>query len=141
MSEPRTRILMFDGACRFCNRWVAFVLRHEARPRLRFAALQSEAARQLLQAHGVDPEVRDTMFLLEGDRLSSHSTALWRLGHYLHGWPRLLMMLRWIPLPVRDAGYCLFGRWRYRLFGADPHCSVLQPEVRQRFLLHDSWCD
>ncbi|WP_420428443.1 thiol-disulfide oxidoreductase DCC family protein [Algiphilus sp.] len=140
MSEPRAPILLFDGACRFCNRWVTFVLRHEATPRLRFAALQSEPARALLQARGIDPEVRDTMFLLEGDRLSSHSTALWRLGRYLQGWPRLLMLLRWIPVPVRDAGYRLFGRWRYRLFGADPHCSVLQPEVRQRFLLHDL-CD
>lgn len=133
----RAPVLLFDGACRFCNGWVAFVLRHEASPRLQFAALQSSSGRNILCARQIDPEARDTMYLVEGDQVFSHSTALWRLARYLRGAPRLLVLLRWVPVPIRDAVYRLFGRWRYRLFGSDRYCSVLRPELRERFLADD----
>lgn len=136
MTDP-SPVLLFDGDCRFCNAWVGFVLRHEAAPRLRFAALQSAAGQDILRARGFDPAYRDTMYLVEGARIASHSTALWRLARYLRGAPRWLVLLRWIPVPLRDAAYRLFGRWRYRLFGSDRYCSVLTPELHQRFLVHE----
>jgi len=130
-------VLLFDGDCRFCNAWVAFVLRHEATQALRFAPLQSAVGQAILRARGIDPAYRDTMYLVEGARIASHSTALWRLARYLRGAPRWLLLLRWVPVPVRDAAYRLFGRWRYRLFGADRYCRVLTTGVHERFLVHE----
>lgn len=43
---------MFDGVCRLCNGWVRFLLRHDLRRRYRFAAMQDDAGRALLQQHG-----------------------------------------------------------------------------------------
>ena len=34
-------ILLFDGECGFCNKSIQFILKHESKPKLKFAALQS----------------------------------------------------------------------------------------------------
>jgi len=66
MAEASPAIVLFDGVCNLCNGSVQFVLDHE-RPHapgsadqpLRFAALQSEAARKVLEsALGPDEAAR-----------------------------------------------------------------------------------
>jgi predicted DCC family thiol-disulfide oxidoreductase YuxK len=49
-------------------------------------------------------------------------------------WPWVATGLRWIPLPLRDSGYRLVARWRYRLWGRLESCPVPTPEQRERFL-------
>jgi predicted DCC family thiol-disulfide oxidoreductase YuxK len=46
---------------------------------------------------------------------------------------RRLVWLRWIPRPLADAGYRLFARYRYRLFGRFDTCRVPHPGERARF--------
>src|SRR5262245_44726111 len=57
-------ILLYDGVCGLCNRAVQFILRHDPHGRFRFAALQSDFARGVLQRHGRDSRDLDTMCLL-----------------------------------------------------------------------------
>src|SRR5690348_4771358 len=49
-------VLVFDGACVLCSRWVHFVLRHDRDARIRLAPMQSQAGRELLAKHGLDPD-------------------------------------------------------------------------------------
>ncbi|MEO7795066.1 MAG: DCC1-like thiol-disulfide oxidoreductase family protein, partial [Thermoanaerobaculia bacterium] len=46
-------IVLFDGVCNLCNGSVQFLLRRDHRRRFRFAALQSDAGRQLLRQCGL----------------------------------------------------------------------------------------
>ena len=48
------------------------------------------------------------------------------------GW--LGRCLGWIPRPVRDLGYRLVARWRYRIWGRLESCPVPTAEERGRFL-------
>ena len=49
-------------------------------------------------------------------------------------WPLVAAMLRWIPRSVRDLGYKLIARWRYRLWGRLESCPLPTAEERARFL-------
>src|SRR5882762_1006850 len=57
-------IVLYDGVCGFCNRIVQFILKRDSRDRFRFATLQSEYARRLLQKHGISTEQLETLYLV-----------------------------------------------------------------------------
>jgi predicted DCC family thiol-disulfide oxidoreductase YuxK len=49
-------------------------------------------------------------------------------------WPWVGVGLGWIPRALRDAGYRLVARWRYRIWGRMENCPIPTPEERGRFL-------
>ncbi len=131
-------VVLYDGVCGFCNRAVQLILKYDRRGRLRFAALQSDYARGLLERH---PELRglDTVVLVEGaggagERVYVKSAAALRVARYLGGFWKLFLAARLLPAPVRDYLYDQFARRRYRWFGKYDACMLPPPEVRGRFL-------
>lgn len=145
---PGGGVVLFDGVCNLCNGAVQFIIDHEASSGepLRFAALQSEAAKELLaQAFGAEHAERlrqgatgsggpDSMVFIEDGRGYSHSTAVLRMARRLRlpwklGYAGLLL-----PRLLRDALYRFIARNRYRWFGKSESCRVPTPELRARFL-------
>ncbi len=126
-------ILFFDGVCGLCNRAVDFLLVRDASHVFLFAPLQGETAAARLSAE--DTKTIDSIVLLDG-RLSYRRSAavvrvLWRLG----GVWKLFGGLLWlIPRPLRDVGYKLVARTRYRLFGKKETCRLPTADERSRFL-------
>src|SRR5262245_31044975 len=104
---------------------------------MRFAPLQGEFAGRVL---GRYPELNgvDSLILVErsgagAERVSARSEAVVRIGEYLGGGWIAARALRIIPRFLRDAGYDLFARFRYRLFGRMDSCPLPSPDVRARF--------
>jgi predicted DCC family thiol-disulfide oxidoreductase YuxK len=127
-------VVLFDGVCKFCNAGVNFIIDHDPRARLRFAALQSETGQSLLRQFGMPTKRLSTLVLVEGGRHYVKSTAALRIcGHLSWPWPVLVGAL-FVPSFLRDAGYDLLAGNRYRWFGQLDACRVPTPEVRQRFL-------
>ncbi len=128
-------LILFDGVCNLCNGFVQFVIRHDPAGRFRFAALQSEAGRQVLAAHGhVGATPPETVLLLKNGRLYSHSTAVLHIERGL-GWPwRALAIGLLLPASLRDAAYRFVARNRYRWFGRQESCWLPTPELQARFL-------
>jgi predicted DCC family thiol-disulfide oxidoreductase YuxK len=127
-------IILFDGVCKFCNAGVNFILDRDAHRRLRFAPLQSEPGQALLRRFGLCTNDFDTMVLVVHGRAYRKSSAALRIARYLGGaWP-LLTVLFAIPPFLRDAGYDLLARNRYRWFGKAESCRVPTPNIRERFL-------
>lgn len=127
-------ILLFDGVCNLCNSSVQFVIRNDRRGRVRFAALQSEVGRQLLERHRIDPAKTDSLVLVTEDHAYVRSDAALRLARYLDGPYRHLTILRVVPRWLRDGVYRWVARNRYRWFGKQDHCMMPTPELRARFL-------
>jgi predicted DCC family thiol-disulfide oxidoreductase YuxK len=128
-------ILLYDGVCALCNGLVRFVLRHDRAGRIRFAALESEVATRLLgeQAHteeGValvlQPFSASQMVLRRSDAVIALLRAI--------GWRTAGALLAITPRPLRETGYAVVARVRYRLFGRYAACPLPPPEVRSRFL-------
>src|ERR1700733_3876128 len=109
-------IVFFDGVCGLCNRFVDFVIKRDRAGVFRFAPLQGETARERLPA----ADVRDgnTMGLGDEEGGFRKSTGgprlLLRLGGF---WGLIGATLRLVPPPLRNAGYSLVARYRYRIFG------------------------
>ena len=134
-----TPIILYDGVCGLCNRLSQFVLARDPAGRFRFAALQGTVAGEILTRHGRDPRDLDTLYLVlapgrpEERLLRKSDAALWILRELGGAW-RLAAVLRVVPRAIRDLGYDLVARTRYRLFGRYDACPVPDPRHRARFL-------
>lgn len=134
MEMPHGPILLFDGVCNFCNGAINFVIEHDPAARFRFASLQSEAGRALLQQHGLGDLPVSTIVLIDGGKAYKQSDAVLRTAQRLGGPFALLVPFLLVPRALRNAAYRTFARNRYRLFGRSEVCLVPTPELRQRFL-------
>ena len=133
-------ILLYDGVCGLCNRSVQFILRRDLRAIFRFAALQSPFAQTILARHGANPADLDTVYLVVNysqpdEALLARSDAVADVLRRLGGvWRFFGAGFRLVPRPLRDWGYNLVARNRYRIFGHDDTCPLPTPETRSRFL-------
>lgn len=137
MAASSPTVVLFDGVCNLCNGFVQFVIRHDARARFRFAALQSEAGQALLAAAGHPPPGPggpESVLLLAGGQLYSHSAAVLRIAGLLGGGWRVAAVGWLLPRPWRDALYRFVARHRYRWFGRQESCWLPTPALRARFL-------
>jgi predicted DCC family thiol-disulfide oxidoreductase YuxK len=132
-------VIVFDGVCVLCNRWVRFLLPRDRRQRYRFAPMQGEIGRSLLAEHGLDPDDPLSFLLIEHDRsplprVSTDSLAVLRVVAGLGGAWHLASIARVVPRALRDPAYRLIARNRYRWFGRHEVCTVPDSEDARRFL-------
>jgi predicted DCC family thiol-disulfide oxidoreductase YuxK len=130
---PDDDVILYDGVCVFCSRWVRFVATRDFDRRFRFTAIQSGYGARLAQAFGIDPEDPDTNAVIHGGVAYFKSDAALTVLSNLpgRGWVRVL---RAIPKPWRDAIYNLVARNRYRIFGKYEECFVPDAGLRARVM-------
>ncbi|MCC6452581.1 MAG: thiol-disulfide oxidoreductase DCC family protein [Acidobacteria bacterium] len=126
-------IVLFDGVCNFCDASVNFIISRDRAGVFRFAPLQSVAGRELIEKYSIPADV-DSVILIDNDRAFIHSDAALRIAQRLGGVWKLLSLFRIVPRSIRDWGYKLFAKNRYRLFGKKDSCMMPTPEIRERFL-------
>ena len=128
------KVVLFDGVCNVCSASVQFIHKRDPQGHFKFAALQSDAGREILDGFGLRTDDFDTIVLVDGERHYTRSTAALRIARQLRGlWP---LMYGFIVVPrfLRDAVYNLIARNRYTWFGRKDECMVPTPELRARFL-------
>ncbi len=54
---PDDDVILYDGVCVFCSRWIRFVATRDVERRFRFTAIQSAYGTRLAQAFGIDPPI------------------------------------------------------------------------------------
>lgn len=128
-------VIVFDGVCVLCSRWVDFILRHDVAGRFRLAAMQGTHGRILLSNHGLSPDDPASLLLIQNDRGYTDTDAIIRvLKSFGTGWHLLGTLLKGMPRPVRDALYRWLARNRYALFGKRSQCRLPDPAQAWRFL-------
>jgi predicted DCC family thiol-disulfide oxidoreductase YuxK len=127
-------VVVFDGVCNLCNRYVRFVIKRDRDAFFRFAPLQSPGGARMLKRHGFAPENVDTFVLIKGGRVYERSNAALEIARHLRGPWRLLRFVRIVPRWLRDRFYDIVARNRYRWFGKLDECVVPGPKDRGRFL-------
>ncbi len=132
-------LLLYDGMCGLCDRFVRFVLAHDRRRRFRFAAIQSRVGGSLLAAHGGDPDRLETVYVVvdyasgTARVLNRSAATLFVLDQLGPPWC-LATLLRRAPAPLLDWLYDRVAAHRYRVFGRRAACPAPGPEHRDRFL-------
>jgi len=130
---PDDDVILYDGVCVFCSRWVRFVAARDSERRFRFIAIQSGYGTRLARAFGINPDDPDTNAVVHGGEVFVKSDAALTVLSHLPGW-RWVRVLRLVPKPLRDATYNLVARNRYRIFGKYEECFVPDAELRERVI-------
>jgi predicted DCC family thiol-disulfide oxidoreductase YuxK len=132
-------LVLYDGVCGLCNRLLQFLLRHDHRRVFTFASLQSTAGQAMVARSGGNPQELTTFYVIadyqtRSSRVFTRSDAALFVAGEL-GWPwKAARAFALVPRGLRDRGYDLVARSRYRLFGRYDRCPIPGPELRNRFI-------
>ena len=137
-NPPSAPVLLYDGVCGVCNSAVRTILRYDHHGTLRFAALDSDFARETISRHPGLAGLDTAVFVRDpgqpDETVYLRSAALLRVAAYLGGWWRLALAAYVIPPAVRDWLYARFAAVRYRVGGRYNTCPIPTADVRSRFL-------
>ena len=138
-------IILYDGVCGLCDRLNQFVLRRDREGIFRFASLQSPLAARILARHGSNPQDLDTVYVVLNhdltkqaqwdERLLPRSEAVIFVLKRLGGiWKVLGLFVQLLPRLLRDWGYRVVARNRYRVFGRFETCMLPSARDRSKFI-------
>jgi len=130
---PDDDVILYDGVCIFCSRWVRFVIARDAQRRFRFTPIQSGYGTRLARAFGIDPADPDTNAVIHGGVAYFKSDAALTVLSSLPGWGWVRVLFG-VPRPLRDAVYNLVARNRYKIFGKYDQCFMPDAETRARVM-------
>ncbi|TGK00458.1 DUF393 domain-containing protein [Leptospira selangorensis] len=136
MSEFTDPIVLFDGVCNLCNGAVNVLLDLDKHKRLKFASLQSEYAKNLIQSKSLEEKIRgiDSILFWDGKEIHIKSNAIIEICDKLGGFWKILKLSYIVPRPIRNFLYDLIAKNRYRLFGKRESCRMPTPELKERIL-------
>ncbi len=135
MNKTLQPVILYDGVCGLCDRFVQFIITRDLSAKIKLAPLQSESAIALLQKFHLPVTALSTVVLIEGERSYIKSAAVLRSLGYLDGAWKFFTILRIIPTPISDFIYDFVARNRYRWFGKFDVCIIPSPEIKNRFLV------
>ncbi len=126
-------LILFDGVCGWCTGWVHFLIHHDPDKRFQFAPLQSPLGQRMLKEYHLAQAELSTFVVITSDGYLTKSTAALHLMHRLGGMWSILYLFILIPKFLRDWGYDLIARYRYRLRGTLTTCYRPPQEYEDRF--------
>ena len=146
-------VILFDGVCNLCHGGVNFVLNTDNTPNgaLRFAALQSELGKVVLERAGKKPDDISSIVLVECEGQSNNndkelkfyfkSEAVLRIGAKLGNFygiplsPFAKVANAFVPMFIRDKIYDTVAKNRYNLMGKKDECRFdADGKFDERFL-------
>ena len=135
--------MFFDGVCNLCDGFVQFVADHDPAGRVRFGAIQRHKDRLVYYGAGAYAEGGEhaltTVVLVQNGTVYTRSEAALRAVALLTPpWKYAAGVAYLIPGPLRDVGYKLVAKYRYRVFGESPTCRAPDPRFEQRFIDYDA---
>ncbi|MBR0854968.1 thiol-disulfide oxidoreductase DCC family protein [Bradyrhizobium liaoningense] len=130
---PDDDVILYDGVCIFCSRWVRFVANRDVAGRFRFTPIQSDYGTRLARTSGINPDDPDTNAVVHDGEVFMKSDAALTVLSQLPGWSWVRLLFA-VPKPLRDPVYSLIARNRYRIFGKYDACFVPDADLRARVI-------
>lgn len=115
-------IIYIDGHCFLCNRWIQFIMKHDVQQKIYFAHLPPLVSTQSVELHWKN-------------KVYTKSDVVIHVAHILGGkWEWISRLLTIIPAFIRNSGYDLIAKNRYRFWGRSEQCILPTPELMERFV-------
>lgn len=127
-------VVLFDGVCNLCNAWVNRVIDLDKKDVFRFASLQSNYGRQMVEKYNPKGAYMDSILLIDDNRMYERSTAVLRIAKHLGGIHAIAYAFIIVPVFIRDAVYNFVAKNRYRWFGKRETCRIPTPELKAKFI-------
>ena len=140
-SEDKRPIILFDGVCNLCNNAVNLALDWDPSGKLRFAALQSNVGRSLLQSHGREADDISSIVFVTKSGAYTKSDAILGITEELNPLPILSLKpfakiaSNIVPQFLRDLIYDGVADNRYSIMGMRDECRMdYDGEFTDRFV-------
>jgi predicted DCC family thiol-disulfide oxidoreductase YuxK len=117
-------LVIYDGACIFCNRFILFLVRIDVRNRLKFCELQSQTGMEFLRKHQLPESNFETIYFISDGKLSDKSIAVLRIFQSVGGFWALASVFYLVPVSIRNRVYDIVSEYRHRLFTAKSRCKL-----------------
>ncbi|CAM9670702.1 unnamed protein product, partial [Chrysoparadoxa australica] len=127
-------VVLYDGVCAFCNRWVDVLLRVDTDAKIRLSPLQSTVGQALLERSGRERTDISSVCLVTENECFTESDAVLKTSQALGGPLPLITNPGFVvPKPLRDSLYRLVADNRYSIAGKR-ECRCTDPEFADRFI-------
>ncbi|MCG3137209.1 MAG: hypothetical protein HJJLKODD_01052 [Phycisphaerae bacterium] len=132
-------LILYDGECGLCNRFVHFIIQQDRCRCFHFAAIQRPYAQKILHRFDIHTDLLNTLYVIpdyltEQQQILTHSNgSLWIAQRLGFPW-NLLLIFYMIPRTTRDWFYKLIARNRNRIFGKKNQCIMMIEELKERFI-------
>ncbi|MDP5061420.1 MAG: DUF393 domain-containing protein [Maribacter sp.] len=129
------KIILFDGVCNLCNNSVQFAIKRDKNDVFRYAAIQSETGKKLLNERNIDTNEVDSIILIEPNiAYYTKSTAALEIGKDLKGLNTISTILLWLPESFRNIVYDFVAANRYKWYGKKEACMIPTEELKSKFI-------
>ena len=134
MTKEKNIVVLFDGVCNLCNGFVHFIIKRDTKARIKFAALQSNISKIILQKKAIKDDEMNSVIVLINDEIYTKSTAAILLLVELGGFWKCVYLFYFIPKFIRDFFYNIIAKNRYKVFGKKNSCLIPSKELAVRFI-------
>ena len=129
-------LIVFDGNCSLCNKFVLFVVKRDYNDHFRFISLQNPNLHKYLNSSNkIDANEADSILLInhEGSvKIKSEAIAL--IFCRLKGFKAFTLIMNLFPNNIRNLVYSLVAKYRYKIFGKTDQCSIVKQKLHERLL-------
>lgn len=130
-----SNIVLFDGVCNLCNSSVNFIIDRDKKNMFRFASIQSNAGKEILNKAGIKKQDElKTIVLVKKGKTYTKSSAILNIVNDFGGFWKLLYVFIIIPPPIRDFFYNVISKNRYKWFGKTDSCRMPDANLKEKFL-------
>ena len=126
-------IIVFDGICSLCNKFVLFVVKRDYNDHFRFISLQNPNLKKYVNSSNkIDASEPDSILLInyEGNvKIKSEAIAL--IFCRLKGLKAFTFIINLFPNKIRNLVYSLIAKHRYKIFGKTDQCSMIEQKLHK----------
>ena len=127
-------LIVYDGVCIVCNRFIKFVIKIDRRNKLIFCELQSDKGRKLLRKYDLPLSDFDTIYFLSNGKLYEKSNAILNILQLIGGFWSFSVVFYLVPRKLRDKIYDFIAENRYRFFSQRNQCKISNDKVLKNIL-------
>ena len=129
--DRKKTIIVFDGICSLCNKFVLFVVKRDYNDHFRFISLQNPNLHKYLNSYNkIDANEANSILLINHEgivKIKSEAIAL--IFCRLKGLKSLNLILNLFPNKIRNLVYSLVAKHRYKIFGKTDQCSLIEQKL------------
>jgi predicted DCC family thiol-disulfide oxidoreductase YuxK len=128
------KIVVFDGVCNLCESSVQFIIKHDQKDVFRFASIQTEIGKKIINHLGLENRGIDSIILYEPNKAYYNKAEAAKLIlKELVTWKSFLYPL--IPTGILgNFFYDYIAKNRYKWYGKKDNCMIPTPELKSKFL-------
>jgi predicted DCC family thiol-disulfide oxidoreductase YuxK len=125
-------LIVFDGHCMLCNRFIQKMLKNDHSAKFTFSTLQGLPSS--IDQGTLQTSIQDSISYLRNGVWFQKSTAVLLIYKDLYGTFHWTQFAWLCPKFLRDLSYAYIAKNRYKWYSKKDSCMVPSPELESKFL-------